>query len=179
MAGLDTGHEAFVLDAQYDYYGRRFATCSSDHSVRVWDQAPETSTGWRNTACIRGVRDRARVMIPPFPPGCLVIQQPHRIPQASKSAISKITWAFPEFGQLIAVCSEDGSVTIWEEQSECPVCHSTWVSASCVAYLSDLSQMNREQKSHPMVGEGGCVELRSRRVCAQSRTSSSLRGTWG
>lgn len=50
MLAADSGHDDYVLDAKYDYYGRRFATCSSDHSIRVWDQVPEG--GWRVTSRI-------------------------------------------------------------------------------------------------------------------------------
>lgn len=36
--GHSSMHDDYVCDAVYDYYGRRFATCSSDHTIRVWDQ---------------------------------------------------------------------------------------------------------------------------------------------
>lgn len=32
-----TSHKDLVHHVAYDFYGRRMATCSSDHSVKVWD----------------------------------------------------------------------------------------------------------------------------------------------
>jgi len=34
---IDTGHEDMIHDAEVDYYGLRLATCSSDHSIKVYD----------------------------------------------------------------------------------------------------------------------------------------------
>jgi WD40 repeat protein len=32
-----TNHKDLVHHVAYDFYGQRMATCSSDHSVKVWD----------------------------------------------------------------------------------------------------------------------------------------------
>eukprot|EP00919_Chromeraceae_sp_WS-2016_P055515 GHVR01131974.1.p1 GENE.GHVR01131974.1~~GHVR01131974.1.p1 ORF type:complete len:304 (-),score=103.40 GHVR01131974.1:79-990(-) len=34
---FDTGHTDSIQDAQLDYYGKRLATCASDHIIRIWD----------------------------------------------------------------------------------------------------------------------------------------------
>lgn len=34
---FDTTHNGPIHDVQMDYYGKRLATASGDHSVRVWD----------------------------------------------------------------------------------------------------------------------------------------------
>ena len=39
LAQFETGHADMVHDAQFDYYGRRLATCSSDRSIKVFDVA--------------------------------------------------------------------------------------------------------------------------------------------
>lgn len=31
-------HEDFVHDVQFDYYGKRIATCSSDQMIRIWER---------------------------------------------------------------------------------------------------------------------------------------------
>ncbi|XP_014248495.1 protein SEC13 homolog [Cimex lectularius] len=36
ISTIDTGHEDFVNDAEIDYYGLQLATCSNDHSVKVF-----------------------------------------------------------------------------------------------------------------------------------------------
>jgi hypothetical protein len=35
---LETLHEDLVHDVQFDYFGRRLATCASDQRIKVWDQ---------------------------------------------------------------------------------------------------------------------------------------------
>ena len=37
IASIDTQHGDMVHDAQFDYYGRRLATCSSDRLIKVYD----------------------------------------------------------------------------------------------------------------------------------------------
>ena len=37
VATIDTQHGDMVHDAQFDYYGRRLATCSSDRIIKVYD----------------------------------------------------------------------------------------------------------------------------------------------
>ena len=32
------GHDDFVHDVSYDFYGKRLATCSSDQKIRVWEK---------------------------------------------------------------------------------------------------------------------------------------------
>ena len=37
------------------------------------------------------------------------------IPKAHQGSVWKVAWAHPEFGQVIASCSYDRTVSIWEE----------------------------------------------------------------
>lgn len=48
---IDTGHSDLVHDSQFDYYGRRLATCSSDGLVRVFSIEGEHS---QHVADLRG-----------------------------------------------------------------------------------------------------------------------------
>jgi protein transport protein SEC13 len=41
LSQFDTGHSDLVHDTQFDYYGRRLATCSSDGLVRVFSVEQE------------------------------------------------------------------------------------------------------------------------------------------
>eukprot|EP00607_Mallomonas_marina_P007910 CAMPEP_0182424008 /NCGR_PEP_ID=MMETSP1167-20130531/10133_1 /TAXON_ID=2988 /ORGANISM="Mallomonas Sp, Strain CCMP3275" /LENGTH=328 /DNA_ID=CAMNT_0024603469 /DNA_START=106 /DNA_END=1089 /DNA_ORIENTATION=+ len=84
---LSLHHDDLVHDIAFDYYGNRFATCSSDKRIKVWDQNEETGE-W----------------------SCSDISGAH------VDTIWRLTWAHPEFGQLLASCSEDKTVQIWEEQ---------------------------------------------------------------
>ena len=36
--------------------------------------------------------------------------------KAHSGSVWKVTWAHPEFGQVLATCSFDRMVTIWEEE---------------------------------------------------------------
>jgi WD40 repeat protein len=38
-----TDHEEFIHDLEFDYYGTRLATCSSDLSVKVFDYNKENN----------------------------------------------------------------------------------------------------------------------------------------
>ena len=73
---LPHGHIDYVLDISFDYYGRRFATASGDRTVRVWDL---NSDGMWDANVVK-----------------------HNEWQAHRGPVHKISWAHPEFGQLIA-----------------------------------------------------------------------------
>lgn len=81
-------HKDLIHDIAYDYYGKRLATCSSDLMICIWSQQGADEK-WKleNT----------------FNPG-------HQNP------VSRISWAHPEFGQVIASCSHDRTIRIHEEQ---------------------------------------------------------------
>lgn len=84
---LDHPHQDLINDIAFDYYGKRFATCSADKNLKIWSLDEDKGT-W----------------------GCDMVLRAH------SDNILRLSWAHPEFGQLIASCSEDGSVKIWEEQ---------------------------------------------------------------
>ena len=42
-------HEDSIHDVAYDYYGRRMASCSSDHKIKVWDKDPGSGE-WKCSA---------------------------------------------------------------------------------------------------------------------------------
>ena len=62
------------------------ATCSSDQHVKIWDRDPSTNT-WKNSASWK----------------------------SHSGSVWKVTWAHPEFGQIVATCSFDRTAVIWEE----------------------------------------------------------------
>ncbi|KAI9058863.1 WD40 repeat-like protein [Trametes sanguinea] len=83
---IPNAHNDLVTDASYDFYGHRLATCSLDQRVKVW-QLDETNGSW---ACEHEWK-------------------------AHDAAISKISWAHPEFGTILATASFDRTVKIWEQ----------------------------------------------------------------
>uniref|UniRef100_A0A915KPV2 superoxide dismutase n=1 Tax=Romanomermis culicivorax TaxID=13658 RepID=A0A915KPV2_ROMCU len=81
-------HKDLIHDIAYDFYGRRIATCSSDHTVKVWDL--NENDQWILTASWK----------------------------VHSGSVWKIDWAHPEYGQLLATCSFDRTAIIWEEISD-------------------------------------------------------------
>jgi WD40 repeat protein len=79
--------ENFVHDISFDFYGKRFATCSTDGRIKIWDLNEDDGT-WNFI----------------------------EISEAHNGCIWRLSWSHPEFGNLIASCSEDTNVHIWEEQ---------------------------------------------------------------
>ena len=63
------------------------ASCSSDHKIKVWDKDP-ASGKWK----------------------CTAEWKAHQAP------VWKLVWAHPEYGQLLASCSFDRTVVIWEDR---------------------------------------------------------------
>jgi len=41
LATFSLRHDDFVHDVQFDHYGRRIATCSSDQSIKIWERAAD------------------------------------------------------------------------------------------------------------------------------------------
>eukprot|EP00033_Pygsuia_biforma_P001083 GCRY01001233.1.p1 GENE.GCRY01001233.1~~GCRY01001233.1.p1 ORF type:complete len:338 (+),score=73.37 GCRY01001233.1:159-1172(+) len=86
LAGAE--HLDIIHDVSYDFYGTRMASCSSDQKIRIWDLVEERTQSFECTAVI----------------------------QAHSGSIWRVAWAHPEFGQVIASCSYDKTICIWEEQ---------------------------------------------------------------
>jgi len=80
------GHKDLIHDVAFDWYGDRMATCSSDQHVKIWDRDPATNT-WKSSSSWK----------------------------SHSGSVWKVTWAHPEFGQIVATCSFDRTAVIWEE----------------------------------------------------------------
>uniref|UniRef100_A0A9J2P7R3 Anaphase-promoting complex subunit 4 WD40 domain-containing protein n=1 Tax=Ascaris lumbricoides TaxID=6252 RepID=A0A9J2P7R3_ASCLU len=78
-------HRDLIHCVAFDFHGRRIATSSSDMVVCVWNLSPNGT--WQKSASWKS----------------------HGGP------VWKVVWAHPEFGQILATCSFDRSVIIWEE----------------------------------------------------------------
>jgi nucleoporin SEH1 len=87
VSKFDPGHEDLIHDIAYNYYGKRFVTCSSDQKVKVFDWDDDHGQWVLNDSW-----------------------------KAHDCSVVKVKWAHPEFGEVIASCSFDRSVRIWEEQ---------------------------------------------------------------
>ncbi|KAL7675733.1 hypothetical protein ACOME3_002000 [Neoechinorhynchus agilis] len=83
-----------INDVAFDYYGRRLATCSTDHTVKIFDRVSNSED----------LSEEA--------PGEWRLSYSWR---AHTGSVWRICWAHPEFGQVLATCSLDRQVAIWEE----------------------------------------------------------------
>ncbi|KAH9849432.1 WD40-repeat-containing domain protein [Lenzites betulinus] len=81
-------HNDLVTDASYDFYGLRLATASLDQRVKIW-KLDEINGSWSAEYQWK----------------------------AHDAAVSKVSWAHPEFGTILATASFDRTVKVWELQS--------------------------------------------------------------
>jgi nucleoporin SEH1 len=82
---IETDAADLIHDVSYDYYGRRMVTCSSDRTLKVFDL--DEAGNWH-------LADSWK---------------------AADASIIKCVWAHPEHGQVVACCSIDRTVRIFEE----------------------------------------------------------------
>ncbi|XP_022663105.1 nucleoporin SEH1-like isoform X2 [Varroa jacobsoni] len=105
---IDADHADLIHDVAFDFYGRRLATCSSDQNVKIFDLQPDGD--WKCTGNFK----------------------------THSGSVWKVTWAHPEFGQVIATCSYDRTAAIWEE---CPVLGKWLRKASIVCAQATLKDI--------------------------------------
>ncbi|KAJ2808879.1 epoxide hydrolase, soluble (sEH) [Coemansia guatemalensis] len=84
---IPVNHDDFIHDLVYNFYGTRLATCGSDRCIKIWDWNKQTGMWILNESI-----------------------------QAHDSSVVRLSWAHPEFGQVLASCSLDRTVRIWVEQ---------------------------------------------------------------
>jgi len=75
----------YVHDVSYNYYGNRLALCTSSQTITIF-ALDEDENKWGESA---------------------------RIDNAHAGPIWRLDWAHPEFGEVIASCSEDRTISIW------------------------------------------------------------------
>ncbi|KAI8112197.1 hypothetical protein M9434_003521 [Picochlorum sp. BPE23] len=86
-AQFETGHMDTVHDAQFDYYGKHVATCSSDRLVKIFSV---TGNQVNHMADLVG----------------------HQGP------VWEVSWCHPRHGSLLASCGFDGSIMIWQQNTQ-------------------------------------------------------------
>jgi len=100
---LGTEHDDTIHDMQLDFYGQLLATCSSDHTVKIFAPTPPAGSPGQG---------------PPPPPGQAPPYQLVQTLKGHEGPVWAIGWAHPKFGgHHLASCSADHKVIVWKETS--------------------------------------------------------------
>ncbi|KAI9188332.1 GTPase-activating protein S13 [Blastocladiella emersonii ATCC 22665] len=125
---FDSQHEDIIHDAQFDHYGKRLATCSSDRSIKVFDvdgdaqtlvdtlkghEGPVWSVAWAHPkwgSLLASASYDGRVFIwRDSGNGSFAKVHEHLNHSAS---VNSIAWAPHEYGLILAAGSSDGYVSL-------------------------------------------------------------------
>ncbi|KAG8704231.1 hypothetical protein FRC08_002351, partial [Ceratobasidium sp. 394] len=88
---IPSTHADLITDTVYDYHGLKLATAGIDQKIKIW-KLNELTGVWS--------------MVDEW--------------KAHDAPVAKVAWAHPEFGTLIASCSYDRTVKIWEDARGIP-----------------------------------------------------------
>merc|ERR1711939_1047488 len=88
ITSVETGHEDQIHDVQFDFYGTRMATASSDKSIKIFEVNGE------QTHKIQEIKD------------------------AHDGAVWQISWAHPKYGSVLASAGFDKKVILHREKED-------------------------------------------------------------
>nr|QBH74140.1 protein transport protein sec13 [Orthoderella ornata] len=184
---VDTGHEDMIHDAEMDYYGLRLATCSSDHSVKIFDIKNGTQTLAADLKGHYGPVWQVAWAHPKY--GNLLAScsydrkviiwkeagewTMHYEYSSHDSSVNSVAWAPHEFGLMLACGSSDGSLSIlyhdtetvsWEAK-KIPNAHTigcnavSWCPATAPNPAFDATVSSRSSSVVKRIVTGGCDNM--------------------
>lgn len=123
---FDTGHEDMIHDAVLDYYGIQLATCSSDHSIKVFDMSNGTQTLTAELKGHYGPVWQVAWSHPKFGNLLASCSYDRKVIiwrnngewlkvyeyAGHDSSVNSLAWAPYEFGLMLACGSSDGALSI-------------------------------------------------------------------
>uniref|UniRef100_A0A7S2UZ04 Anaphase-promoting complex subunit 4-like WD40 domain-containing protein n=1 Tax=Fibrocapsa japonica TaxID=94617 RepID=A0A7S2UZ04_9STRA len=131
---IDTQHEDMIHDAQFDYYAKKVATCSSDRTIQIYDvtgdvynksavltghDGPVWQVAWAHPkfgVLLASCSYDGQVIIHrESPQSCWTQIHVHRF---HESSVNSLAWAPHEFGLVLACASADGRVSILTHQTD-------------------------------------------------------------
>lgn len=134
LNNVDTGHEDMIHDAEMDYYGLRLATCSSDHSIKIYNVkegthslaadlkghfGPVWQIAWAHpkfgSMLASCSYDRKVIIWKESKPGDWTKYYEY---SNHDSSVNSVQWAPPEHGLMLTCGSSDGSISILTYQNE-------------------------------------------------------------
>lgn len=134
VASVETLHEDMIHDCQYDYYGRKMASCSSDRTVRIFDvvgdvyhpvstltghEGPVWQVAWAHPkfgVLLASCSYDSTVLIHrEAPQNTWTLIYSHKY---HESSVNSISWAPHEYGLILACASSDGRVSLLEFKND-------------------------------------------------------------
>lgn len=102
------GHQDLVLAVDYNFYGNRMVTASSDHRLKVWDRKDE---GWILTDTWKA-HDAEVTDVSALDDTSQAAIQLRNLPNVDTL---QVKWNGPFVGEIIGSIGEDGLLRIWQE----------------------------------------------------------------
>lgn len=178
VATVDTQHEDMIHDCQLDYYGNRLATCSSDRTVKIFEnnsmvaelkghEGPVWQVAWAHPkfgSLLASCSYDKKVFVWKE----AAEHSWSKVYEYNKheSSVNSICWGPHEFGLILAAASSDGSISVltntggenWEE-ARITQAHAVGVNsvswAPAVSPASLISSASPAQQVKRFVS-GGC-----------------------
>lgn len=131
---IESGHKDTVHDVAMDYYGKRLATASSDHSIKIigvssttsqhlatltGHQGPVWQVGWAHPkfgSILASCSYDGKVII--WKEGNPNEWAQSHIFDENTSSVNSISWAPHELGLILACGSSDGNICIYTSRSD-------------------------------------------------------------
>jgi protein transport protein SEC13 len=181
---VDTQHDDMIHDVQFDYYGKRAATCSSDKTIKIIE------VGDNNThlADLKGHEGPVWQVAWAHPKFCSILAScsydrkvyiwkevstnvwnPIYVYPGHELSVNSISWAPHEYGLILACASADGTISIqtykdnntWEAERfpahKIGVNAVSW--APAVAPASLISSASPKTPAQRRIVSGGCDKL--------------------
>lgn len=126
-------HKDLIHDVAYDYYGQSLASCSADREIKVWRRDTDSSAASGGWSCTDSW-------------------------VAHQGPVWKVQWAHPQYGRILASCSFDRTVAIWEELN-----HHSSSAAPSAAEIPGLSSDGAANGAAPKGPRKSNWKLRTRR----------------
>jgi len=176
---LETGHENMIHDAQLDYYSKRLATASSDHTVRIFDLVDEKQVLAAHLKGHDGPVWQSVWAHPKFGSLLATCSYDGRViiwkeqsrnnwikvfEDSQETSVNCIAWAPETFGLKLAAGSVDGSLTVYEHKD-----NNTWARHAWLGHKGGVfgvswapaknvaaSGQQQPQIQAPRLASGGC-----------------------
>lgn len=173
---FDTEHTDVIHDAQFDYYGRLLATCSSDGNIKIWEisdnsqkllnelkghDGPVWQVSWAHPKfgkILASCSYDRKVIIWRESKTGWIIHYTHK----AKQSINSISWAPKELGLMLALACSDGTITVLSTENEEWKVSSTFqgheIGANSVSWAPTTVD-SLEGGQVPKIVTGGCDNL--------------------